>query len=250
VTAFGRIARVEGGLAGSVQQAGASRARSGASAHARWCVVAFAGLGLVTAQAPESWLGRLDRVVISMIQNRRSPAAVAVARAVSALAEPGFAVLPLAAAAAIALRRAGGRAACTPCLAVASGVVARRRLSRAIARPRPPAGLWLTEPEGFSLPSKHTSLAGLTVGACASAVGAGSLASHAASLLAAAGVGAGRVYLGVHWPSDVLAGWLFAAGWLHLAESVLTAPAHARRPYGSGPGAKRRRCSPWACLTG
>jgi membrane-associated phospholipid phosphatase len=67
---------------------------------------------------------------------------------------------------------------------------------RAIARPRPPADQWLIEPEDFSPPSRHTALAALTAGACGSAAGAGSVASQIAALVIAAGVGAGRAYVG------------------------------------------------------
>ena len=37
----------------------------------------------------------------------------------------------------------------------------------AVARPRPPAALWLAEPEGFSLPSRYTALPGRLFGVCA-----------------------------------------------------------------------------------
>jgi membrane-associated phospholipid phosphatase len=235
VAAPGRIGRMARYAAELEQPPRASPASRAAFGHVRSSVLAFAGLGLVTARSRHGWLGELDRAAISTIRNGRSAAAVTAARAVSALAEPGIAAFPLAAAVIVALRRAGWRAACAPCLTVASGVVVRRSLSRAIARPRPPSTLWLTEPEGFSFPSKHTALAALTAGACASGIGAAGLTRDAAPLLAAAGVGAGRVYLGVHWPSDVLAGWLFAAGWLHLAEAMLSALTHA------GAGCPRRQ---------
>lgn len=192
---------------------------------------AFAALAAVTARAGDGPLRVLDQAAIRALETRDRPAAaVSAARAVSALAEPAFASAVLAAFAVTAARRTGWRAACLPGLAVAGGAVARRRLSRAIGRPRPPAAVWMAEPEGFSLPSKHTTLAVLTAGACASSVGVRGAPRLLIPLLAGAGVGTSRVLLGVHWPSDVLAAWLFAEGWLALAESAL--PALGRSPEG------------------
>ncbi len=177
-------------------------------------IMTFAAPAVVAAAVGRGWLASADNAGFRAVMNRRGPAGTAVARAVSALAEPGV-VYPLLAAVGAA-RRQGWRGACAPCLVVASGAAARRRLSRVIARQRPPAEAWLSEPEGFSLPSKHTTLAALAAGTCVYALGARGTLARAAPVVAAAAVGTSRVYLGVHWPADVVAGWLFAEGWLRL----------------------------------
>lgn len=163
-------------------------------------------------------VAELDRRAFEAVRARRGPDAVKVARAVSGLAEPHVAYPVLALAGISAARRGTWWHAAVPCVVVAGGAVARRRLSRVIARQRPPVEAWLIEPEGFSLPSKHTTFAVLTVGATARALGVRGAPAHAAVALTALGVGGSRICLGVHWPADVLAGWLFAAGWLHLTD--------------------------------
>ncbi|HEX2134056.1 MAG TPA: phosphatase PAP2 family protein [Actinophytocola sp.] len=92
-------------------------------------------------------------------------------------------------------------------------------LKTVIERPRPPED-HLVVVNSFAYPSGHslTSMAVLGV-LTALAVrhlpaGPTRTAAVTAGTLLITAVGISRVYLGVHWPTDVLAGWLVGAVWL------------------------------------
>lgn len=183
--------------------------------------VAFAALAAVASRADAGGLlARADRAAYEKVRASRGETAVAAARRVSALAEPTVIYPVVAAAGLLARGDTPWWRASTACLVVAAGAATRRQLSRLIARPRPPAQAWLIAPEGYSLPSKHTTAAVLAAGVSIHSLGVTGAPAQAARLLTAVAVGTSRVCLGVHWPADVVAGWLFAEGWLHLTGST------------------------------
>jgi membrane-associated phospholipid phosphatase len=92
-------------------------------------------------------------------------------------------------------------------------------LKIAIERPRPRED-HLVVVNSFAYPSGH-SLTSMAVMGVLAALALRHLTAHPARVaviatgaVLIAAVGASRVYLGVHWPTDVLAGWLVGAMWL------------------------------------
>lgn len=83
-------------------------------------------------------------------------------------------------------------------------------------RPRPPSADWLDHVHDWSFPSSHSAGTMMTCVALALLFGRGDGAILVA-LFAAAFIGWSRVALGVHWPSDVMAGWGLALVWLGLS---------------------------------
>lgn len=179
---------------------------------------AFAATAVIASRVVQPGpLADADRMAFAAVRARRHAAGVLAARSLSALAEPSVAYLAAALTGVALFGRTSWWQAASPLLTISSGSAVRRRVARIVARPRPPSGAWLTEPEGFSLPSKHTAVAALSAGACARALSPHSH-GYATSTVAALVVGGSRVYLGVHWPGDVVTGWLFAIGWLRLTD--------------------------------
>jgi membrane-associated phospholipid phosphatase len=127
-------------------------------------------------------------------------------------------------------------------LTAATGVLAESQVNAVIGRVRPPAADWAGSAGGPAFPSGHTTAATLGVLACAWLLtrrlrpGGPRRAVWAAAVLVAAAVGWSRVWLGVHWPTDVLGGWLFGLAWSAAALALLLAVRQRRLARAAAPG--------------
>jgi undecaprenyl-diphosphatase len=104
-------------------------------------------------------------------------------------------------------------------IAVFGGIVLNSLLKLAFARPRPDSATPLARVFTTSFPSGHATLSAityLTIGALLARTYPSFAISLYFMLLAAfltMLVGVSRIYLGVHYPTDILGGWCIGAAW-------------------------------------
>ncbi|MBA2935338.1 phosphatase PAP2 family protein [Sphingomonas sp. CGMCC 1.13654] len=111
-------------------------------------------------------------------------------------------------------RRRGGEALWLV-LTIMSGRLLVEGVKLLVQRPRPPIADRLEWVTSWSFPSSHS--AGTMMTCVALSMLWGRTAGWIAALFAAVAIGWSRVALGVHWPSDVLAGWGFGLLWVGAA---------------------------------
>ncbi len=106
--------------------------------------------------------------------------------------------------------------------AIGGGALLNTVLKIGYARPRPTIVVHLVDVTSQSFPSGHamnSAIVYLTLGAIASRgvhERAGKIYVMAMAVVLTLIVGCTRVFLGVHWPTDVLAGWAAGAAWATL----------------------------------
>jgi undecaprenyl-diphosphatase len=155
-------------------------------------------------------LSQRDASILHALIGRRRPALNRAMRHITRLGDPiaviGFSLALWATGSAVT-----GRAGFVALVAMSLSHVLVQFLKRTISRPRPrlPVGVasLIQAPDRFSFPSGHAAAALSVALAVAPLLGLplGGLAIGFGLL-----VGVSRCYLGVHYPGDVLAGWVLA----------------------------------------
>jgi len=155
-----------------------------------------------------------------LVHAHANPSLTAMMRGISMIASPGLLIALGALAIVLFVRTEKARTAIIFLIAVAGAQLLGESLKLVFHRLRPATFFGLAEPTSYSFPSGHA--VGSCAFFCAVAIFA---AAHTASrtrrrlyylgaALAIAAVGFSRIYLGMHYPSDVLGGYALAAAWV------------------------------------
>jgi membrane-associated phospholipid phosphatase len=196
-------------------------------------------LDLLLDVVTDSQVAGTDRRILHLIETLRTPELDQIMYALTYLGSVRV-VLTLAAVVAIVALLAGRYTdAVLLFLALAASELFVQATKLLVARPRPPLEDARIVQTGFSFPSGHAALAAAFYGTAAYLLARGARWSAlkvfvgSAAALLVVGIGISRIYLGVHYPTDVLAGWTLGVFWLAvivLTEHVWAVRAHFHLP--------------------
>jgi membrane-associated phospholipid phosphatase len=185
------------------------------------CAVA-AGELLAQVERPDGSTA-FDSSITSWVIDHRTAALTAVARVLSAIGSQKV-LSPVAGVVAVLLIARRRILSAALLAAIWGGAIGLYSVTKHfVDRPRPPADIHLMHVGASAFPSGHATQSLATFVALAVLAGAvvpWVRAVPAATVVAvglAFGVGWSRVYLGVHWTTDVIAGWLIGAAWVSVA---------------------------------
>ena len=166
-------------------------------------------------------VGSTDLEAVHDVAGERSAGLTAAARVVT-WAGSAFVLVPLALACCLVLVRAGlRREAFAVAVSLAGGMLISDLVKLLVSRSRPPVA-HLQAVTGSSFPSGHATQASAFWFSLVLALRAARVAplfsrvAGGLALMLVLAVALSRVYLGVHYPADVLAGVLLGAGWAGL----------------------------------
>ncbi len=169
-----------------------------------------------------------DRRLLNAVISQRSSLLTPIAKLVTTLGTSVVLYLLLTALGLVVWRRTRRAAVPVVCLLwLVAGQSIRLAVNHAVARGRPPHSLHLVTAGSYAFPSGHTTTAtigyGLAVLLVAVLIPARRRLVAAGAVVLAVAVGLSRVYLGVHWPTDVIGGWALGIAWLALAGTAAAA---------------------------
>ena len=172
------------------------------------------------ARLTTSIVYRLDQAVQGWFGHRRQPAVTVLLRAATDIGGTAGLTTLVSVVAALLLARKARASAIFLLVTAGAGALLNLGLKLIFARARPDLASALAEARWYSFPSGHAMGSFITFGALAYlvlrqpwpwVVRSGGLAVAMTTVIL---VGLSRVYLGVHWASDIAGGWSAGTVWL------------------------------------
>lgn len=162
-----------------------------------------------------------DPQILALLRVFRTPALTRVLWIATVLSDARVIALLLAVAAVMLVMWGRRAEAALLVVTLSGGTLVQALAGLAFRRPRPPAAFALIkEPSSYSFPSGPAFASLLFAGVIVFVLWRtmrslrARLAAPFVALFVVVAIGVSRVYLGIHWPSDVIASWSLALAWL------------------------------------